>query len=85
MAKNLVIEQIRKMKELDRQIQQVPPGVYASVAIAMHQAGMDNELIADLFAASQALWAKHNEEGTIRDMMDLCEQLTGIEMRPKEE
>lgn len=80
MGKQLAIQYAKRLKQLDHEIEIVTPGVYSSIAIAMHEAGIDNDAIADIFAESQRIWAEHSTNGTVDEMIEKCEQLTGIEM-----
>ena len=76
----LAIQMVNRYKQLEHEIEIVTPGVYASVAIALHQAGMDNDQINDIFLHSQEIWIEHSNSHTVDDMIKKCQELTGIEL-----
>ena len=81
MAKQqLAIQMVNRYKQLEHEIEIVTPGVYASIAIALHQAGMDNDQISDIFSRSQEIWIEHSNSHTVDDMIKKCQELTGIEL-----
>lgn len=69
---------MRKLKILDQEIVRVTPAIYASVAIAMNQQGFTGDQIEEIFSTSQAIWNFHQENHTIDEMLQQCEELTGI-------
>ena len=76
MAKNNKL--INQCKAMYRQIQEITPQVYASIAIALHRKGMEFEEINDIFAASQEIWTECLESGV--NMQKLCSEETGIDV-----
>lgn len=62
---------------------QIIPAVYASMAIALDEAGVDSDDIEYLFGRSQRIWELHR--GNLGEMVKRCESLTGIEVRFKDE
>lgn len=56
------------------------PEMYAAVAIAMHRMGIDNSMINKVFVESQHIWCEEFG-GCENQMLDLCHELTGIELR----
>lgn len=72
------------LSKLERQCREITPSVYASIAIALHRKyGWGYKRISDLFAESQEVW---NEciQGDI-SMIEMCERITGIDVRNKTE
>ena len=80
MAKNNAL--ISHYKNVYKQIQHITPDVYASVALALsryHGWGYDE--INELFLQSQNIWTECVQSSN--DMVAMCEEETGIELRAK--
>lgn len=66
--------------QLQRQIKHITPQVYAGIALALHREfGWGFVRINRLFQASQAIWMECNDRDI--DMVDMCAQEIGIELR----
>lgn len=78
MAKNKNL--IEQYKFVHQQAQRITPKIYASIALALcRKYGWEYEQINDLFGESQNIW---NESINCNfDMLEMCEQETGIELR----
>lgn len=78
MAKNNKL--INQFKYMYNKVQQITPEVYAGIALALHRkCGWEYEQISELFDESQNIW---NEcVGLEIDMVQMCEEETGIELR----
>lgn len=80
MAKNNDL--INRYKLLNERINTITPTVYAGIALALHRkCGWGYKRINDLFMESQKIWYECNEKGI--DMVSMCEEETGIELRAK--
>lgn len=78
MAKNNKL--IETYKYIHQKIQEITPEVYAAIALALtRKYGWEHEQINELFQESQDIW---NEcvHGKV-NMLEMCEQETGIELR----
>lgn len=86
---NKLINSVKRMAEKNRErntldaANQIIPAVYASLAIALHESSLDADSIEYLFGRSQAIWTRHR--GNLREMVKQCEELTGIEVRFRDE
>ena len=73
---------INKMRDLHNTIDSVTPQVYACIAIILHREfGWGYVRLNRLFLHSQKLW-QYCAENNI-DMLKLCEEETGIELRSR--
>jgi len=63
---------------IDTQINFLVPRVYASIACALWNRGMNEKEIEDLFAESQEYWADSQKNGW--DMLQNVEDVTGIKV-----
>lgn len=78
MAKNNIL--IEQYKTMYKKIQQITPEVYAGIALALHRKyGWGYKRINDLFSESQAIWNECVNSGI--NMVEMCEEETGIEVR----
>lgn len=78
MANKLNIKLAKKCKLLDKEIKQVTPAVYASIAISMYENNYSVDDINRVFQRSQELWEEHQAAGSVDDMLSGCEEKTGI-------
>lgn len=71
----------RKQEEnISKAADQMVPQIYAAVAIALHRTcGFGYERINRVFSESQSIW--EGFVGKADEMIDLCEQETGITVR----
>ena len=75
---------IQQYKAMYRQIQNITPEVYAGIALALHRKhGWGYQRINDLFCESQEIWEECIQSDV--NMIQLCEQETGIEVQRKVE
>lgn len=73
---------INRYKILNQTINNITPTVYAGIALTLHRkCGWGYKRINDLFSESQSLWEECNRIGI--DMISMCENETGIELRSK--
>ena len=75
---------LKLLAKMERQCREITPSVYASIAIALRRKyGWGYKRISDLFEESQDVW---NEciQGDI-SMIEMCERITGIDVRNKTE
>lgn len=73
---------INRYKLLSQRVTSITPWVYAGVALALHRkCGWGYQRINDLFTLSEEIWRECNEKGI--NMVDMCEEETGIELRSK--
>ena len=73
---------INQYKAMYQQIQQITPEVYAGIALALHRKhGWGYQRINDLFCESQDIWNECIQSEV--NMIQLCEQETGIEVQRK--
>ena len=81
MAKNHgLIEQMKAAAKLKQQIKQITPEVYAGIALALHRKQKwGYKRINELFMESQKIWDECVELDI--NMIELCEQETGIEVQ----
>lgn len=78
MAKNNIL--IEQYKTMYKKIQQITPEVYAGIALALHRKyGWGYKRINDLFSESQTIWNECVNSGI--NMIEMCEEETGIEVR----
>ena len=78
MAKNNIL--IEQYKTMYKEIQQITPEVYAGIALALHRKyGWGYKRINDLFSESQTIWNECVNSGI--NMVEMCEEETGIEVR----
>ena len=78
MAKNNIL--IEQYKTMYKKIQQITPEVYAGIALALHRKyGWGYKRINDLFLESQTIWNECVNSGI--NMVEMCEEETGIELR----
>ena len=74
----------KKNKELQNEIQQTTPKVYAGVALALHREyGWGFKRINRVFRRSQIIWDVCDEKEV--DMIPLCLEETGIDLRARTE
>ena len=74
----------KKNKELQKEIIQVTPEVYAGIALALHrECKWGFTRINRIFAKSQHIWDECNDKGV--NMTRLCLEETGIDLRSKTE
>ena len=85
MAKNnYLINQMknikRREKEIDQNIDALLPYMYAAIALALYRScGTPPEDIRYIFAESQRIWYESLDKNI--DMIQMCEDETGIEVR----
>ena len=81
MAKNhAFIEQMKAAAKMKQQIKQITPEVYAGIALALHRKQKwGYKRINELFMESQKIWDECVEFEI--NMIELCEEETGIEVR----
>ena len=80
MAKNNKL--IEQYKTMYKKIQQITPEVYAAIALALHRKNKwGYKRINELFEESQKIWQESVNED--KDMVQMCLDETGIELRNK--
>ena len=80
MAKNNKL--IERYKYMYRKTQEIVPEVYAGIALALSRKhGWEYDQINDLFQESQDIWNECIQ--TSANMVQMCEEETGIELRNK--
>ncbi|MBQ0090254.1 MAG: hypothetical protein KBT27_13090 [Prevotellaceae bacterium] len=71
----LAYKQRQMEQELQKQINDVVPAVYASIALALfNSTNLELDGIKEIFAESQRLWKELGDQ----KMIELCERETGI-------
>lgn len=77
MAQNKKV--LNQFKAMQRQINEITPNIYASIAIALSRFEVSHEDIAAIFAESQAIWEECvNSDVNMREM---CLNETGIDVQ----
>lgn len=75
---------LKLLAKMERQCREITPSVYASIAIALHRKyGWGFKRISDLFAESQDVWNECIQADV--SMIEMCERITGIDVRNKTE
>ena len=73
---------INRYKLLSKKVTSITPSVYAGIALALHRkCGWGYKRINDLFMQSEEIWRECNEKDI--NMVQMCEEETGIELRSK--
>ena len=68
---------LKQKKQLNREIEDVAPSIYAAVALALHRRyGWGVKSISKVFEDSQLIWDECVATGD--NMLDMCERETGI-------
>ena len=68
--------------KMERQINQITPEVYAGIAIALRRKhGWGYGRINALFVETEKIWTDATDSG--KNILEICEEETGIELRSK--
>lgn len=65
-----------------KEINDITPAIYASIAIALSEYGLSDHEIRTIITESQRIWTDH--VGDIYGMLEKCEKLTGISLMSQE-
>ena len=77
MAQNKKV--LSQFKAMQRQINEITPNIYASLALALSRCGVSHEEIEAVFAESQAIWEECvNSDVNMREM---CLNEIGIDVQ----
>ena len=78
-----VLAELNKADAINKAADMVIPELYAALALALHRVnGFGYDRINSVFAESQKIW--RDFEGKPEEMIDLCEEETGIVLRKGE-
>lgn len=73
---------LKRFEEYKKEVYNVTPSIYASLALAMFDLGADPEDIEYLFSESQKIW--ENFASDPRSMAEMCLEKTGIDVQYKD-
>lgn len=78
MATKIEIEQMKELARLRKKCNQVVPEIYACICKVLFDNGMDAETIEILFNETTRLWNELVDNDEMSNMIEWCEQTTGI-------
>lgn len=82
-VKRAKIEEFKRIakfeKDLQREIANVLPSVYACICKALYERGMDPDDIADVVARTEVIWGEQVDN--CQSMIEWVAETTGIELR----
>lgn len=78
----LKIEQIKRIKYLEKQIHLIVPQVYSCFAKVMYEdLKMDADEIEAVFNRTQEVWQESVDNSEVENMIEWCKETTGIDVR----